>query len=168
MTSFKKFGEAARLYAENADLVEAMKSKMKEDISAFIRDLGTTLKSRLAPIKLMTYQNTSAGIDWYCFFPNDWDRATLWFHRWSPALVEPGEMTFGLYNPYKVHDYDKSLVAKTIAATELPMVKWIENEDAILRGKISYGRTANPVETCAPVFEILLRKLEEAHLAGEK
>ncbi|MBX7192188.1 MAG: hypothetical protein K1X94_09030 [Sandaracinaceae bacterium] len=99
MTSFTGFSEAARLYAANEEIVDAMYGRLKADAVSYFDAVHGELRARLGP-RIVELSNTSG----YSYFRVRAQRegaelASVWVQRADGRLVRDAKVLVGFGMP---------------------------------------------------------------------
>jgi hypothetical protein len=160
MSDFKGFSEAARLYAENAAVVEAMHRAFTESVRQFLDYLSGEVNRLLAPERL---SESAKGKYRYWRIGeahSDSNREPCFFFNQDlPDLIVPGELWFGVGADQVTED---QLTRMHALADDPDLKPYVEGHSRykwnVLSGKVPYPRD-NPVEVVAPVLATILRKV---------
>jgi hypothetical protein len=162
MRSFKGFSEAAKLYAENAAIVDAMFEKMHESIGEFVDCLTDKLAQDLAPIKIESEKKSSG---WCSVAPESYKLPYIVFNRQPHTIVAPGELLFYVCGPWDAttdRDVDRVVALGRSPELQSLCLSASTTDWAILEGKTTFG-SADPVEAVGKVFATILRQIATAY-----
>ena len=104
MPQFAGFSEAARLYAENAKLVDAMRLAFQRDVDEFLDSVQDEMASRInleaAPLQLQ--HRVTKGYKYWWIGEDEReqnDYPQLWINRTLPEIVHPGTLVLTAISP---------------------------------------------------------------------
>ena len=165
MEPFKGFGEAARLYAENLPVIQAMKEAMEADLLAFAGGLTEAVSQILDPaLKLGQSQATSSG-RWqliWAYAPGENEEPLPWLtFRWdSPRLISDHEFTGYLTLPTDADPDEKRRLREFAQTPTMVQLGWQKSKESWAPGKfvITFG-AGDPIATVAPVWAETLQAL---------
>jgi hypothetical protein len=165
MSKFKGFTEAARLYAQNADVVELMWKSLTEGVNEFLDYVKEEVLSRIEPRDIydkrdneyrywrITRKADLPGKNPYVYF--------LWTDH---KVVAPGELYFwvGTSKPNLTDTIRERIYSLRDDADLKPYWRGRKKDSwHLLSGKIAYPE-GDPVEIVAPVIAALLLKVAAA------
>jgi len=93
MSTFQGFTEAARLYAANYRVVEAMEKAFRESVDAFLNSLRDEIGQQVRPATLQEKQTEGYRYWWLAQDNADKDaHPQLWLKADEARIVSPGEL----------------------------------------------------------------------------
>ncbi len=98
MTNFAWFDEAARLYAENFDVVKEMERAYREGASRLLTALEKAIEQRLEPLPFQTY-STPMYRYWLAGTGGYTERPYLWFGHSDPSYIDHQSIVLLAYAP---------------------------------------------------------------------
>jgi hypothetical protein len=102
MTGFTRFGEAARVYAENVALVEEMRDRMLSEIDAFLAAVKAGLRHEVGR-KVSEHRGGTKWPYriWWCRREGveRGEHARVWFYDTMPGIVVPGRLRVNVEGP---------------------------------------------------------------------
>ncbi len=158
MSSFQAFGEAARLYAENVNVVTAMRKAMETDLLEFVNYLREEVEQLIQPSEL--HENmTPKWCTWYLEEGKPW----VGFEHLSPSIVVPGELKLYVNAPKNRTPKQKARILALARLQELEQLGVKQSKDglSLLTTIINYS-TGNPIPVVSPVIATLLPKITDA------
>lgn len=162
MSDTIQFGEAARLYAENAQIVEAMRQEFNDAVRHFLDRLAAEAATML-PEPVHTHDMPASRYLWMA--PTNADREA-WAHLWlatnKPEIVHPGSLDFTCAAPRA----DQATLARLVGVASLPQFSgWCRKGSgknwSVLTGTLKYT-AGGPIAAPARQLADLLRALRAA------
>lgn len=99
MTELPWFDDAARLYAENYDVVMEMEKAYRESAARALRTLETAIELRLAPKAFRRHSSPSANRYWWVGEGSYEEHPYLWFGQSNPAYFDHQSIVLFAYAP---------------------------------------------------------------------
>jgi hypothetical protein len=164
MTSYSGFDPAARLYAENWAIVEAMKTAFEKDIDRFLNAIETEVRS-LVDRKFQTKVTTGYRYWWLGADGVDRDsHPQLWLEMRRVEIVVPGQLLMFAAWP-KANDEQRSRVSAVVNDPAISSFCTPGNGGpwSLLEAAIDYGPNAM-VEPVANSVSRLLKLMSDASL----
>jgi hypothetical protein len=174
MSGFRGFSEAARLYAANVPVVEAMRALTAAEVGQFRESLRAAVQGRVEPLRLHGTDVREEGDNWHDWVATgpDEDARALWRDRtvpWVAYKASPAVLILARQivcyvpgAPYlKVSEGQMHRIA---ALADDPDLKRYgverSSEDWVLL-EVKVAVDSDPVGKLVPVLADLLRKLDQ-------
>jgi hypothetical protein len=160
---FTKFGEAARLYAENQAIVKEMKAAFDKEVRAFFEALAESIGAHVAPETLTCNQTGSQVV--FAIGTETKDKAVIWGSTNDGTIIAPGTLSLMVGAP----DGSDEHRARVSEAAKLPDCKeWCKSlprpsKWQLFAVEISYQSNENPVEAAAPPLATILKAITKAY-----
>jgi hypothetical protein len=168
-SEFKQFSEAARLYAQYAQIVEQMEEIFVNDISAFLDAVRTRMQAKLDSGRIEE-EETKEYRSWWIEdedTKHNEDPPFIWLERRLSEIIIPGVLTV-MADINDADEAEKRRVASIKSSLVLPTnCKLLDRRRFAV--SISYG-DGDPVETASvPILAILiaLHRAEKALLSAQ-
>ena len=162
-SEFRKFGDAARLYANNAKVVDRMREAYQTDVGAFLDTLNERIAELVQPRTLQqrtmgrVYYNWWLGKDTH----DDDEHPCLWIDPTLPRIVVPGILHVTVDISGKMAAYGEQFSAVQ-SQLQLPSSCSIEKgeQDGIFTVIMRYETEDDPVTFIAGQIASLLIALD--------
>ena len=164
MRTFSGFGEAAKLYAENVTVVEAMRDAMEADLNAFADALVEAVREAVRPLEFghQVVTHTGAWQQMWAFVPeeNEDDLPWITFKRQSARFISPGEFRGYLMIPDKDDGPMKKQLIELVERPDLSRFGWQKTKDgwAVRTLIIPFG-SSDPIQAVTPAYAATLRAM---------
>jgi hypothetical protein len=159
MSTFESFNEAARLYAENVPVIDAMRQAMEANIDEFLACLWAEVERRVKPAEL----EESTTPAWRSWFLTACKKPWVGFQHRLPAIVFPGKFTFYV----SAGNDNRSAEYRARGETLAQLLKRRVKDEAVstkgwalLTVEVAYEKR-NPVAAVAPVVAAVFLAIAE-------
>lgn len=158
MKKFQKFSEAARLYAENANVVDIMYESFQQNINEFLDSLRDEIRHLVAPENFQ--EKITTGYRYWWLADNNLDKDSypqLWLGSTDPSIVFPGNLVLWAISPKDSGENLKRLVE---IANKSELKRYCEHAKggpwSLFTVNVQYTEE-DPVEKAAkPIADVLL------------
>jgi hypothetical protein len=165
---FRKFSDAARLYAEHSAVVDKMYEIFEAESSSFLNAVREGVQSRIGNLKFEEGGGKGANRSWYLWSDaegtdEDYDVPYLWFTAWDPRIVIPGLLELQVRADGELRPHQEQLATSLF---NIPLPKTCTKD----RGKggclftvtISFNGEESPVDVVTEPLLTLLTAMWEA------